>query len=120
MREGEGEEQEQINEENVKIENEQKNGKNQERENQNIVNSDDRKIVQYNVEEYFPCSSKHDQYSCSCCEHFYEDSIKINSKLPNVKCEVCGNEINQRSLLFYKKKYKNNKKYGKGKGKGKK
>ena len=73
--------------------------------------------IQYNIEEYFPYLSKHDQYSCSCCEHFYEEAIKKKTELPNTRCEVCGNEINQRSLTFYKEKYNRNKKKVKGKGK---
>ena len=36
---------------------------------------------------------------------------------PNTRCEVCGNEINQRSLIFYKEKYNRNKKKVKGNAK---
>lgn len=61
-------------------------------------------VLQYNIEEYFPYNSKHDQYSCLSCEHYYIDNIKKKLKLPNLTCEVCGNEINPRSLNFYKKK----------------
>jgi uncharacterized Zn finger protein len=75
--------------------------------------------VQYNIEEYFPYEPKHDQYSCSCCEHFYEETIKKSENLPNTRCEVCGNEINQKSLVFYKNKINNSKKKGKAKGKQK-
>ena len=35
--------------------------------------------------------------------------IKNNTNLPETKCEVCGNEINQRSLNFYKNKNRNSK-----------
>ena len=105
------------NEENNQIENKEQNGNNKENESQNEMHNNEGKVVYYNVDEYFPYSSQHDQYSCLCCEHFYEETIKKKVKLPNIKCEVCGNEINQRSLDFYRKKYSNNKKKGKAKKK---
>ena len=107
------------NEENNQIENKEQNGNNKENESQNEMHNNEGKVVYYNVDEYFPYSSQHDQYSCLCCEHFYEETIKKKVKLPNIKCEVCGNEINQRSLDFYRKKYSNNKKKGKAKKKAK-
>lgn len=61
------------------------------------------------IEEYLPPNSKHDQYSCTCCEHYYIEAIKNDSKLPEYKCEVCGNLINRSSLKFYKAKYGNKK-----------
>lgn len=57
------------------------------------------------IEEYLPSNSKHDQYSCTCCEHYYIEAIKNDSKLPEYKCEVCGNLINRSSFKFYKAKY---------------
>ena len=74
-------------------------------ENLNKLNNDIEKFdYLYSIEEYVPNEPNHDQYSCLCCEHFYIDNIKKNIDLPNKKCEVCGNEINQKSLSFYKKK----------------
>ena len=69
---------------------------------QNDLNSDKQNEILYNIEEYIPYQHKHDQYSCSCCEHYYNEAIENNSNLPKAKCEVCGNEINQSSLNFYK------------------
>ena len=80
-----------------------------EEESQNEVHTDDQNNAHYNIEEYLPYEHKHDQYSCSCCEHYYTDSIKNNSDLPTARCEVCGNEINQRSLNFYKNKNRSSK-----------
>ena len=69
---------------------------------QNDLNSDEQNEIHYNIEEYLPYEHKHDQYSCSCCEHYYNEAIEYNSNLPKAKCDVCGNEINQSSLNFYK------------------
>ena len=80
-----------------------------EEESQNEVHTDDQNNAHYNIEEYLPYEHKHDQYSCSCCEHYYTDSIKNNTDLPSERCEVCGNEINQRSLNFYKNKNRSSK-----------
>ena len=79
-------------------------------ESQNELHPDEQNEVHYNIEEYLPYEHKHDQYSCSCCEHYYNESIKNNTDLPEARCEVCGNEINQRSLNFYKNKSLENKK----------
>ena len=76
---------------------------------QNDLNSDKQNEILYNIEEYIPYQHKHDQYSCSCCEHYYNEAIENNSNLPKAKCEVCGNEINQSSLNFYKNKNRNSK-----------
>ena len=78
-----------------------------EEESQNDVHTDEQNEAHYNIEEYLPYEHKHDQYSCSCCEHYYTDCIKNNTDLPEARCEVCGNEINQRSLNFYKNKNRN-------------
>ena len=109
-------------EEEYKVEGEEKGGDNYEQENsegeeehfdedesQNEVHDDEPNEEHYNIEEYLPYEHKHDQYSCSCCEHYYTDSIKNNTNLPEARCEVCGNEINQRSLNFYKNKNRNSK-----------
>ena len=81
-------------------------------ESLNDLQPEEPNAVHFNIEEYFPFEHKHDQYSCSCCEHYYIDCIQKNVELPEAKCEVCGNEINQRSLQFYsvKNKSKSNKK----------
>ena len=85
-----------------------------EADNHNELHSEENiKDLHYNIEEYFPYNSKHDQYSCLSCEHFYIDNIKKKLKLPNTTCEVCGNEINSKSLNFYKKKLNNKKKKSK-------
>ena len=112
----EEQEQEQKNEEADQIQNEDENINIQERDSLEMHN-DEINEIQYNIEEYFPYESKHDQYSCSCCQHYYEEAIKKNTSLPTTKCEVCGNDINQRSLTFYQKKHDNKKKRLKGKGK---
>ena len=109
-------------EEEYKVEGEEEGGDNYEQENsegeeehfdedesQNEVHDDEPNEEHYNIEEYLPYEHKHDQYSCSCCEHYYTDSIKNNTNLPEARCEVCGNEINQRSLNFYKNKNRNSK-----------
>ena len=109
-------------EEEYKVEGEEEGGDNYEQENsegeeehfdedesQNEVHDDEPNEEHYNIEEYLPYEHKHDQYSCSCCEHYYIDSIKNNTNLPEARCEVCGNEINQRSLNFYKNKNRNSK-----------
>ena len=107
-------------EEEYKIEGEEEGGENYEQEIgeeehlgdeeiQNDLNSDEQNEIHYNIEEYLPYEHKHDQYSCSCCEHYYNETIKNNTNLPEAKCEVCGNEINQRSLNFYKNKNRNSK-----------
>ena len=109
-------------EEEYKVEGEEEGGDNYEQENsegeeehfdedesQNEVHDDEANEEHYNIEEYLPYEHKHDQYSCSCCEHYYTDSIKNNTNLPEARCEVCGNEINQRSLNFYKNKNRNSK-----------
>ena len=72
-------------------------------------NNDEQVQAHYNIEEYLPYEHKHDQYSCTCCEHYYIEAIKNDSKLPEYKCEVCGNLINRSSLKFYKAKYGNKK-----------
>ena len=111
-------------EEEYKIEGEEEGGENYEQEIgeeehlgdeeiQNDLNSDEQNEIHYNIEEYLPYEHKHDQYSCSCCEHYYNETIKNNTNLPEAKCEVCGNEINQRSLNFYRNKNRNSKKKAK-------
>ena len=101
----EEQEQEQKNEEADQIQNEDENINIQERDSLEMHN-DEINEIQYNIEEYFPYESKHDQYS-----------IKKNTSIPTNKCEVCGNYINKRSLTFYQKKHDNKKKRLKGKGK---
>ena len=109
-------------EEEYKIEGEEEGGENYEEEisegeeehfgeeeSQNELHPDEQNEVHYNIEEYIPYEHKHDQYSCSVCEHYYNDTIKNNTNLPDAKCEVCGNEINERSLNFYKNKNRNSK-----------
>ena len=56
---------------------------------QNDLNSDEQNEIHYNIEEYLPYEHNHDQYSCSCCEHYYNEAIKNNTNLPETKCEVC-------------------------------
>jgi hypothetical protein len=109
-------------EEEYKVEGEEEGGDNYEQENsegeeehfdedesQNEVHDDEPNEEHYNIEEYLPYEHKNDQYSCSCCEHYYTDSIKNNTNLPEARCEVCGNEINQRTLNYYKNKNRNSK-----------
>ena len=97
-------------------EGEENNGqeKEEERDEEQIEKNDEESLnnlqgeepnpTKYNIEEYFPYDHKHDQYSCSCCEHYYFECIQKKEELPEVRCEVCGNEINLRSLQFYMKK----------------
>ena len=87
----------------------QDNQKNTE-ESLNDLQAEEPNEVHYNIEEYLPYEHKHDQYSCSCCEHYYTECIQKNGELPEARCEVCGNEINQRSLQFYRNKNNSGKK----------
>lgn len=118
-----GEEMGENGEEAYKVEGEEEGGENYEQEvsegeeehtgeegSQNDLHLDEQDGFQHNIEEYLPYDHKHDQYSCSCCEHFYNDTIKNKTNLPEARCEVCGNEINQISLNFYKNKIGKNKK----------
>ena len=104
---------EEENEENEENENEQEENnivhrdekENSENEDDNNGNNDtDTNQKNFNIEEYYPTNTDHDQYSCASCEHYYLGSIHNDIALPASLCEVCGNEINQKSLAFYKKK----------------
>ena len=77
---------------------------NENEDDYNANNETDTNKNNFNIEEYYPTISEHDQYSCAGCEHFYLNNIHNDTDLPNTLCEVCGNEINQTSLAFYRKK----------------
>ena len=56
------------------------------------------------IQEHLP--NQNDIFSCPNCEPIYRLSILNNIPLKVLKCLVCGNVINNTSLLFYLEKYK--------------
>lgn len=61
-------------------------------------------VPEPSIQEHLP--NQNDIFSCSNCEPIYRLSILNNIPLKVLKCLVCGNVINNTSLLFYLEKYK--------------